>query len=172
MPSEEALEIFRGIDLRSHRGIDAAEDAMLTSPKFKLVDQPLEHLLIEGLYVRKILNPAGSYVTTETHKFDHPFFVMQGHLRVVTADGEVVELIAPCNGVTKAGTRRLLYAVEDTIFITVHQNPDNETDLGKLRDRLVEPARELQDGKTAHDIFKMKLDEQKSLEGGAKSLGS
>ena len=41
--------------------------------------------------------------------------------------------------VTEPGTKRIVYAHEDTVIYTFHGNPDNETDLKRLEDRYVIP---------------------------------
>lgn len=136
--------------LARHASIDRLELAMLAA--LPLVDQPLEHLFLPGLYVRKVTNPAGSRVTTKIHKTRHPFFVLRGRARVWTAHGEPVVVIeAPYMGVTEPGTRRVIYAETEVVWITVHPNPDDGQDLAAIEERLIE-RRELVPGKTSHEL--------------------
>jgi hypothetical protein len=137
-------------DLARHDVIDQLEVAMLAA--LPLVDQPLEHLFLPGLYVRKVTNPAGSLVTTKIHKTRHPFFVMSGTARIWTAAGEPVqEVTGPYVGVTEPGTRRVINALTDVVWITVHPNPDDGQDLAAIEERLIE-RRELVPGKTSHEL--------------------
>lgn len=145
-------ETYRPIvSARDHATMDRLELAMLA--QLPLVDQPLEHVFLPGLYVRRVLNPKGSLVTTKIHKTRHPFFVMKGVAEVGIPGQGTETIVAPYHGITEPGTRRVIYAHEDVVWITVHPNPDDETDLDKLEERFVE-RRELADGKTAHELFR------------------
>ena len=42
-----------------------------------------------------------------------------------------------CYTVSKPGSRRVIYAVEDSIFINVHKNPTNTKDIKKLEQEIV-----------------------------------
>lgn len=78
--------------------------------------------------------PKGMLVTSKIHKKTHPYFVLIGDVSVLTDEG-VVRIKAPYVGITKAGTKRLLYIHEETVWITVHVT--NETDLKKIEDEII-----------------------------------
>ena len=80
---------------------------------------PTKSTFTDGQYIREIFMPAGQVITTKIHKKLHPFFVMSGKLSIVSEDG-VIEIEAPYHGITKPGTKRVIYTHEDTVFITVH----------------------------------------------------
>ena len=80
---------------------------------------PLKHTFADGLYIREIFMPQGQVVTTGIHKQEHPYFVLKGDVSVLTEDG-VVRIKGPYQGITKPGTKRLIYIHEDTTWITVH----------------------------------------------------
>jgi len=80
---------------------------------------PRKSTLTDGQYIREIFMPAGQVITTKIHKKLHPFFVMSGKLSIVSEDG-VIEIEAPYHGITKPGTKRIIYTHEDSVFITVH----------------------------------------------------
>jgi len=63
--------------------------------------------------------PKGQIVSTGIHKVEHPYFVQKGDVSVLTDEG-IKRVKAPYNGITKPGTKRLIYMHEDTIWITVH----------------------------------------------------
>jgi hypothetical protein len=46
-----------------------------------------------------------------------------------------LQLDAPCTFVSEAGTKRAVYALEDTIWTTIHVT--NETDLEKIEDYVI-----------------------------------
>lgn len=93
---------------------------------------PLDHVFTPGLYTRIIRMPAGTKLTSKIHLFEHPYIIAAGVVRVWTLEGGWVTLQAPFVGVTLPATRRLLHIIEDTIWITSHVNPDNETDPDKI----------------------------------------
>lgn len=106
--------------------------------KLPQVDQPLRHHFTDGLYGREIFNPKGSFIITKIHKEPNFSFVLRGRLRCLSEDGaEVIE--APRWFATKPGTKRVLLAEEDTVFITVHPNPTDTQDLEELERRIIAP---------------------------------
>lgn len=120
-------------------------DRKMESMPDAFYELPTEHTLYPGLYRREVLMVAGQWVSTRIHLTDHPFTVLAGRLLCWDAENGVVELVAPYQGSTKAGTRRLLYIFEDTHWVTYHANPDNETDPDKIVERLTYNNRELRD---------------------------
>ena len=80
---------------------------------------PVKHTFAGGCYVREIFNPANELLVTKIHKKEHPFFLMEGKMSILTEDG-VKHLQAPHYGVTKPGTKRIIYTHTDCVFVTVH----------------------------------------------------
>jgi hypothetical protein len=80
---------------------------------------PVKHTFADGLYIREIFNPAGQILITKVHKKQHTFFLSKGKMSIVTEDG-IKTIEAPYNGVTEAGTKRLIYTHTDCVFTTVH----------------------------------------------------
>lgn len=80
---------------------------------------PLRHLFTDGLVVREITNPKGEMIVTRIHKREHPFFLMKGDMSIMTENGPV-RIRAPHYGLTKAGTKRIIYTHEECVFITIH----------------------------------------------------
>ena len=78
-------------------------------------------------YIREIFMPADQLITTKIHKKLHPFFVMSGRLTIISEDG-IKEIKAPYHGITKPGTKRIIYTHEDTVFITVHATDKTTVD--------------------------------------------
>lgn len=88
--------------------------------KLPPVECPLTHRFTPGMYIREIFMPKGSIVTSLLHLTTHPFFILKGDVNVYYPGLPVERYIAPYTGITKAGTRRLLYNNEDTVWITCH----------------------------------------------------
>jgi len=63
--------------------------------------------------------PKGQIISTGIHKKEHPYFVLKGDISVLTDEG-IKRIKAPYNGITKPGTKRLIYMHEDSVWITVH----------------------------------------------------
>ena len=72
------------------------------------IECPLKHTYPEGMYVREIFAPAGSIITSRIHKFDHPFFLLQGKLTVISETEGLVTYTAPMYGITLPQTRRAI----------------------------------------------------------------
>jgi len=95
---------------------------------------PLKHTFGEGFYLREIFVPAGMVVITKIHKFEHPVFIMRGECLVYSEEG-VKRIKAPHYMITPAGTKRVVYVMKDTSWITVHQT--KETDLVKIEEEII-----------------------------------
>ena len=87
---------------------------------------PVEHRFEHGYYTRVARCIAGVLATTKTHMVAHPFFLAEGEASVLTEDGPQY-MVAPCWGITKAGTKRAVFMHTATVMVTVHQT--NETDV-------------------------------------------
>lgn len=98
--------------------IDELEVALLQSGK--LFDCPLDHIFTPGLYSRTIAMPITGLITSLYHKEEHQYVVSQGRALVKIGEDEWQEISAPFRGVTLAGTRRVLYILEDCIWTTFH----------------------------------------------------
>ena len=95
---------------------------------------PLEHQFVDGAYVRTIKIPADIVMTSKIHKVTHPYFIMRGEVDVMTEYG-MQRIKAPYQGITKAGTKRILRTYTETIWVTVHVT--DETDLDKIEEQVI-----------------------------------
>jgi quercetin dioxygenase-like cupin family protein len=96
---------------------------------------PLKHSFAPGVYVREIFIPKGTLIVGKIHKHAHPNFLMKGEVSVYTEDGGIERLKAPLSMISPAGTKRVVYAHEDTLWITVHVT--NETDLKNIEEQVI-----------------------------------
>lgn len=115
--------------------IDALEVLMLREPQVEI--EPVHHFA-SGLYAREITIRAGTLLTGKIHRTEHLNIVSQGRIIVWTEDG-MKEVSAPFTMVSRPGTKRVGYALEDTVWITIHAT--TETDLAKLEAELIAPTR-------------------------------
>tara|TARA_R110002153_G_scaffold196794_1_gene350182 strand:+ start:25 stop:627 length:603 start_codon:yes stop_codon:yes gene_type:complete len=111
---------------------------------------PVKHSFADGCYIREIFNPAGELIVTAIHKKEHPFFLMQGEMSILTEDG-IKHLKAPHHGITKPGTKRIIYTHTDCIFITVHAT--EETDVAKIEEQVI--AKDFQDPLITQEDMKL-----------------
>lgn len=115
--------------------IDLAEAMLLAE---KQVDCPVKHHFTQSLYVREIFMPAGTLITSKIHKTEHPYFILKGKVTVFTEEDGTLELEAPYVGITKPGTRRVLYIREDTVWATAHVDFENTKDVSKIAERIIQ----------------------------------
>lgn len=99
------------------------------------IDFPLQHLFVPGAYARTIFLPKGSVIIGKIHKHQHFNILSQGQVDVVTESGGVERITGPKVMVSPAGTKRAVYALEDTIWTTIHLT--NETDLTKIEEEVI-----------------------------------
>lgn len=97
-------------------------------------DFPLEHTFTEGAYARQMTIPKGSVIVGKIHRHAHLNFVMRGKCSVFTEQG-VKEIVAPVMFVSTPGTKRVVFAQEETVWVTVHVT--EETDLEKIEDQII-----------------------------------
>jgi hypothetical protein len=116
--------------------IDALESVM--TENFESIVCPLIHRFTPSMYIREIFMPKGSLITSKIHITEHPFTISKGKVSV-SVDGDEWQIYeAPYTGITKIGTRRVLYIEEDCVWTTYHVNEDNCTDVEKIEDRILD----------------------------------
>ena len=124
---------FEAMQTDAQRFIDKIEDIILQLPQ---IDCPLNHFFYPGLYVKERRFPAGILVTTPVHTEEHPYTLISGTAVVWTEELGCQKLTGPHNGVTKPGTRRLIFCETDVVWMTFHPNPNETRDLQELDNRL------------------------------------
>jgi hypothetical protein len=117
--------------------IDIIEYALKQLPTEYTSDYPLKHHFCNGVYIREILMPKGSLLTSKIHKTHHFAIIVSGDISVMTND-KIIRYQGFQIFETSPGTKRALYAHEDTIWITVH--PTAKTDLADIEPDIVESS--------------------------------
>jgi len=90
-----------------------------------------KHSFAEGLYIREMKMQKGQLGFSAIHKHSYGFFLLTGTLASSKDDG-VEEFVAPCYIISPQGAKRIVYAIEDCVIVTVHANPTNTEDLDEL----------------------------------------
>jgi hypothetical protein len=96
---------------------------------------PLKHSFSDGIYVREMFMRKGGLVIGKMYKISHTWFLLSGELEIATSEG-VNHYIAPCYVTAPVGAKRVLHALEDSVFVNVYPNPDNITDIETLENLL------------------------------------
>lgn len=127
-------------DLRRRNGILACEKEICRvggikgDAAYEIPGAGLAHEFGDGIYVRECTLPAGMLLTSKIHKTSHPYFILSGRGRVLTEEG-VKEIVGPCHGITPAGTKRLIYVIEDMVWCTAHAT--KHKDLKKIENQII-----------------------------------
>ena len=101
-----------------------------------LVNNVTNHL-VDGLYVRELLIPAGALILSRVHKRPLVNIISKGRVVVIDSNGHN-EYVAPATFISSAGTQRVVVAGEETVWNTAHltavTNPDELVDDLTLND--------------------------------------
>lgn len=113
---------------------------MLESAMLAMTDRHVEfqvaHHFAPGVYMRELFIPKGTTLTGKIHKTEHLNILSQGDLSVMTESG-VKRLKASTVVKSQPGIKRAGYAHEDSVWITVHHNPDDARDVDLIEERLI-----------------------------------
>ena len=90
-----------------------------------------KHSFANGVYIREMKMKKGQLGFSAIHKHSYGFFLLSGVLASSKESG-VEEFIAPCYIISPQGAKRIVYAIEDCVIVTVHANPTNTEDLDEL----------------------------------------
>ena len=134
------------------------------------------HKFTDGMYIREIFMPAGSLITSKVHKTEHPYIVSYGKVAVSIDADEWYEITAPYTGITKQGTRRVLYILEDCIWTTFHRiegmkseyndlsNEKKESIVKEIEEKILEPHLNYLTGTDIKTEYLKALEETKKIE--------
>jgi hypothetical protein len=106
------------------------EDLAFALEQLPQIELPLEHTFADGLYLRQIRMPAGSFVIGKEHKTQHPNVIISGKVTVWSEKYGKQTFEGPCTWVTDAGVQKVLYMHTDVVWMTVHAT--TETSIPKL----------------------------------------
>ena len=89
-----------------------------------------KHSFADGLYLREMQMKKGQLGFSAIHKHIYGFFL--SGLLASSKESGVEEFVAPCYIISPQGAKRIVYAIEDCVIVTVHANPTNVEDLDEL----------------------------------------
>ena len=140
--SELQTKEHYAISIPAREKIMALQEAISQSPECltekELEDQLNTHYFAPGVYGREMLIPAGTVIVGKIHKHAHLNVITQGVIKVVTEFEEVV-YEGPRTWISQPGIKRAVYALEDTVWLTVHANPTDTQDIREIEDAVIAP---------------------------------
>lgn len=96
------------------------------------------HHFAPGMYLRQLAIPAGMLVVGKIHKHSHFLILSKGRAQIVSEFGnEIIE--SGHVSVSKAGVKRVVLALDDCLFFTVHLNKLDSEDLQVIEADHIEP---------------------------------
>ena len=129
-----ALAVREAFGVSQRDAVERLQDEMAKMPQVEL---PTEHLFADGMYCRVLPRKAGTLIVGKVHKKEHFYMVVQGRVLVTTDEG-AREIAAPKVIVSSPGTKRAVFAIEDSVCLTVHSV--SSRDLAEIENEIVENA--------------------------------
>lgn len=129
---DESGEVCFRVDpdpLVARSQILALKDKLLSLPASDQADFPVEHTLVDGMYMRRLFIAKGRLLIGKIHLKSCINFVEKGDISVMTETGSK-RVQAGFALVSPAGIMKVGFAHEDTMFINVFRT--DETDLDKI----------------------------------------
>jgi hypothetical protein len=100
------------------------------------VVMPTKHFLVDGMYARQIVIPAGTAFVGRKHIKQHYFMCLRGGAMITLPDGSIHNLQAGMLLICGPDAQRVGLTYEDTVFVTVHRT--DKTELKEIEDDCVE----------------------------------
>lgn len=120
------------VNMKYRKLIVAIEDKIMSMPGAIIGNNfPLKHVFAEGIYMRELTIPKGMFVVGELHKHSYVNCFLSGDMTILTEKG-VKRVKGPISIISPAETKRFGYSHTDVVWVTVHPNPTNSTDIRKL----------------------------------------
>jgi len=122
-------------NLARKEAIDLLEDEMKKEDQLPEEMTPVRHYFSNGMYARELFLKAGSMITGKIKKEPYLSILSYGAVLVATNEGSQ-EVMAPYVEESKDGTKRVLYALTDCVWTTIHKT--DETDIEKVEQAIIE----------------------------------
>lgn len=106
--------------------------------KLEEQDLPVQHCIGDQSYVRSLSIPAGCMVLGKRHNWSHHCILTQGEVLVSLNGAEVTRHTAPYSCFYERGAQRIIYALEDSVWVNVHAIPEGVADLRTIEAFLID----------------------------------
>ena len=132
LPEQFPVDLFAPIQGTSlvirenilRKKIDALQEIMKAMPQTEI---PVKNTFSGGVYAREVFIPKGTVAIGKVHLTEHLNICLQGDLTFLTVDGPK-RIKAPAMFSAPAGTKKLAYANEDSIWVNVHPAISDDPD--------------------------------------------
>ncbi len=104
--------------------IDAAQAALDLCEQ---VEIPLQHFFAKGLYARQGVIKKGTLLVGAIKKISHLNIIVSGDISILTEEG-VQRITGPATMTSAPGTKRIGFAHEDTVWITIVATEETEVE--------------------------------------------
>lgn len=119
------------MNLIERQQIERLQDAVSRLPQVEL---QTDHYFADGMYARVVTRLKGTVIVGKVHKREHFYIVAKGRVQVGKEVYEAGTVI-----VSQPGTKRAVYALEDSVCLTVHRT--KKRNLDAIERQLIEPDR-------------------------------
>lgn len=109
----------------SREDVERLQASMLSLPQVTL---DTKHHWADGMYCREVLRPKDTTIVGKVHKREHFYIVLSGEVTIV-GDGRRERVKAPRIFISAPGTKRAVYAHEDSVCITIHRTDSRDLDV-------------------------------------------
>ena len=140
-PSVQAIQDYM-VENNHVDGIFGDGKSIANSP-----DVAIKHSFADQVYIRQMNLKKDYVIVGAIHNHLHAWFLLSGKV-IINNNGEKIEHVAPCYTVSKPGSKRLIYAVEDSVFVNSHKNPSNTKNIEELEKEIVSMTMEEYNNKT------------------------
>lgn len=127
----DVVQVDRKVTPSMREKVLAIEAEMLKMPQVPMNEK---HYFSQGVYAREITIPKGTVLTGKIHKYPQLNILSKGELSVLTEDG-IKRVKAPFTVVSPAGTKRIAFAHEESVWTTIHGTEEN--DVEKIEKRFI-----------------------------------
>lgn len=98
------------------------------------IEIPVNHHFSKGVYAREIFVPKDSFIVGKIHKHENLNILIKGEMTILSIEGSA-RIKAPFTIVSPPGVKRVAFAHEDCIWMTIHGT--DERDLGKIEEQFI-----------------------------------
>lgn len=127
------------MDLEMRNKILRLQAEIEAQPESERVSPEVTHFFEDGMYARAILIPAGVTLVGKIHKHAHHNHIHFGDI-IVASEFSVERYIGENDFISQPGTKRVVHAFVDTLWITYHDNPTGTRDLVQLEAEIIAPS--------------------------------
>ena len=134
---------------------ETIEELECASLNIEQEEVPVYHHFGPNIYIREVRLKAGLFAIGHAQKNEQMNVMLSGVVNIYEESG-IRQIKAPLMYVGDKG-RKVGYVVEDTVWLNIYSNPENERDIDKLEDMFLEKSNSWEVGRVVdpcrhHDI--------------------